>query len=86
MIFLPGLLFGDALHVNYHLFKKSILQTLWLAFPGMMIGSSLTAGFAYGAYVTYTWSFALSMTFGSILAATGNRLYIPVKLCHLIIL
>ena len=69
LIFLPGLLFGDALHVNYHLFKKSFVQTLWLAFPGMLFGTALTALFAFFLF-PYGWSFNLSMTFGSILAAT----------------
>lgn len=69
LIFLPGLLFGDALQVNYHLFKKSCLQTLWLAFPGMLLGTVLTA--LVPIYVfQYDWSFNLAMTFGSILAAT----------------
>ena len=69
LIFLPGLLFGDAVQVNYHLFKKSFWQTLWLAFPGMLLGTVLTA--LVPIYVfQYDWSFNLAMTFGSILAAT----------------
>lgn len=69
LIFLPALLFGDALEVNYHLFRRSFVQTAWLAFPGMLFGTVLTAVFAFFV-LPYGWSFNLSMTFGSILAAT----------------
>jgi len=69
LAFLPGLLFGDSLHVNWHLFKGAFLQNIWLAFPGVLLGTYLTA--LVGMYVLpYNWSFSLAMTMGAILSAT----------------
>lgn len=69
LVFLPGLLFWDALDVNWRLFCLSISQLLTMAFPMVLAGASLTALVAYYIF-PYDWSFMLCMTFGSILAAT----------------
>jgi len=68
-VFLPGLLFKDALQVNFHLFTASLSQILLLAFPMVLTGTCLTACVAYYIF-PYGWSWNLAMTFGSILAAT----------------
>jgi NhaP-type Na+/H+ or K+/H+ antiporter len=69
LVFLPGLLFVDAFHVNFHLFQVSFWQLLIMAFPMVLAGTVLTA--LVGYYVLpYDWSWNLAMTFGSILAAT----------------
>lgn len=68
-IFLPILLFGDAIGLNAHLFKNTFWQGLLLACPGVVFGAVLTGLFAYHV-LPYGWSWNLSMAFGSILAAT----------------
>lgn len=40
-IFLPGLIFASAYHVNYHVFMRSFFQILILAVPGMLVSSFL---------------------------------------------
>lgn len=69
LVFLPGLMFKDALGVDFHLFTKSFFQIMWLAFPMVLFGTVLTAGIGYYIF-PYGWSFFLCMTFGAILAAT----------------
>ncbi len=67
--FLPGLLFGDALGIDFHLFSISFFQILILAFPMVLLGTVLTA--LVGFYILpYGWSWNLSLMFGAILAAT----------------
>ena len=68
-VFLPALIFADTMTINVHLFKKSFVQAVLLAGPGLALGAFLTA--LVGKYVfPYSWSWAVSMTLGSILAAT----------------
>jgi NhaP-type Na+/H+ or K+/H+ antiporter len=69
LVFLPGLIFKDALGQNVHLFYVAIWQLLIFAFPLVLAGTVLTA--LVGFYIfPYGWSFNLAMTFGSILSAT----------------
>lgn len=76
--FLPGLLFKDALDINFHLFVTSFWQIMYLAFPMVLAGTYLTA--LVGVYVfPYGWTMNLALTFGSILAATD-----PVAVCVLL--
>ena len=69
LVFLPGLLFKDALEVDFHLFQASLPQLLVLAFPMVLVGTLLTACAAYYIF-PYDWSFHLALTFGAILSAT----------------
>jgi hypothetical protein len=69
LVFLPGLIFKDAVELNVHLFRVSLLQNLIFAFPLVLAGSALTALVAYFIF-PWSWSFNLCMTFGSILSAT----------------
>jgi NhaP-type Na+/H+ and K+/H+ antiporter len=73
LVFLPGLIFRDAIEVNFHMFYKSLSQLLLLAFPLVLVGAALTAGI--GKYVLIntkygTWPISLWMVLGSILAST----------------
>jgi len=68
-VFLPGLVFKDAVSLNVHLLQVSLWQCLNFAFPLVLGGAALTALVAYFIF-PYDWSWNLSMTFGSILAAT----------------
>ncbi len=69
LIFLPGLLYVEAYHVDVHLFLKSFSQLLVFAFPMVLSGTALAALVAYYIF-PYEWSFDLCMTFGAILCAT----------------
>lgn len=69
LVFLPGLVFRDAFSMNIRLFYLGLSQLVLLAFPMVLAGTCLTA--LVGFYILpYQWSWNLSMTFGSILAAT----------------
>jgi NhaP-type Na+/H+ or K+/H+ antiporter len=68
-VFLPALVFGDAMHLNTHLFKKCFSQCLLLACPGVLLGTFLT-GWCARYIFPYEWNWELSLCFGSILAAT----------------
>jgi NhaP-type Na+/H+ or K+/H+ antiporter len=65
---LPALLAGDAMSINTAVARTVAQQCLFLAGPGVLIGSFLTAGFLYA--LMPDWSFMLCLTCGSILAAT----------------
>jgi NhaP-type Na+/H+ or K+/H+ antiporter len=69
LVFLPGLVFKDAFGQNVHLFAYAFWQIFVFAFPIVLAGTVLTALIGYYVF-PYGWSFNLSMTFGSILAAT----------------
>jgi NhaP-type Na+/H+ or K+/H+ antiporter len=68
-IFLPALVFGDAMHLNTHLFKKCFSQCLVLACPGVILGT-FGIGWCARYIFPYNWSWELSLMFGSILSAT----------------
>lgn len=69
LIFLPGLIFKDALSQNPFLFVKGFGQLFIFAFPMVLAGTFLIALVAYYIF-PYNWSFFLCLTFGSILSAT----------------
>ena len=43
--FLPPLIYGATVHVNVHVFKKSLGQVIPLAGPGVLLATFLTATF-----------------------------------------
>jgi len=69
LVFLPGLLFKDALGQNPHLFSIGFVQLFIFAFPLVLAGTTLTACIGFFIF-DYGWSWSLCMTFGSILSAT----------------
>eukprot|EP00421_Protoceratium_reticulatum_P023442 CAMPEP_0168377686 /NCGR_PEP_ID=MMETSP0228-20121227/10952_1 /TAXON_ID=133427 /ORGANISM="Protoceratium reticulatum, Strain CCCM 535 (=CCMP 1889)" /LENGTH=1210 /DNA_ID=CAMNT_0008390687 /DNA_START=59 /DNA_END=3691 /DNA_ORIENTATION=+ len=68
---LPVLLMGDAMTIDTGVVRRVAGQCLYLAGPGVLIGTFATAGFLY-LYFHWMrgWPFELCMTLGSILAAT----------------
>ena len=69
MVFLPGLIFGDAYNLDIHLLKDSLWQCIIMAFPMVLLGTFLFG--LIGVYVLpYGWDLNLSLTFGAILSAT----------------
>jgi len=69
LVFLPGLIFKDALGQNVYLFTLAFGQLLIFAFPLVLAGTCLAACIGYYVF-PYSWPFSLCLTFGSILAAT----------------
>ena len=67
LVFLPGLIFRDAIEVKFNLFVRALPQILILAFPMVLVGTVLVAVVGYYAY---GWPLALAATLGSILSST----------------
>jgi hypothetical protein len=70
-VFLPPLIFGEAMSLNWYHLKGGFLQAVILAGPGALIGAALMGALAKGV-LPYNWGWNLAMTFGSILSATGT--------------
>ncbi|KAL3916191.1 MAG: hypothetical protein SGILL_005292 [Bacillariaceae sp.] len=69
LVFLPGLIFKDAVTIPIHLFLVALLQIWILAFPMVLLGTALTA--LVGFYVLpYDWPWQAAATLGAILAST----------------
>ena len=69
LVFLPGLIFRDAIEVNFNVFCRALPQLLLLAFPMVLVGTVLTA--VVGYYLNpYQFSWSLAATLGAILAST----------------
>ena len=69
LVFLPPLLFADAVTLDWHVAKRSLMQCLLLAFPGVIMGCFLTAAFAIGILPQH-WPLSLALSFGAVLSAT----------------
>eukprot|EP01033_Poteriospumella_lacustris_P004262 gene4262-3041_t len=68
-VFLPPLIFGEAMSLNWYHVRGAFLQSVILAGPGVLIGAALM-GAITKVILPYNWSWTLSMVFGSILSAT----------------
>ncbi|KAJ1435051.1 Sodium/hydrogen exchanger family-domain-containing protein [Ochromonadaceae sp. CCMP2298] len=68
-VFLPPLIFGEAMSLNWYQTVGALPQALVLAGPGVLIGAALMGCLAR-AVLPYNWNWNLCMIFGSILAAT----------------
>jgi NhaP-type Na+/H+ or K+/H+ antiporter len=68
-IFLPPLIFGEAMSLNWYHLKGGFIQSVILAGPGVLIGAALMGVFTK-LLLPYDWNWNLAMTFGSILSAT----------------
>ena len=69
LVFLPGLIFKDALGQNPYLFAMGFNQLFIFAFPNVLAGTFMTAVVGYYIF-PYTWPFYLCLTFGAIMSAT----------------
>lgn len=67
--FLPPLLFGDSMNLNYHHVKECFAQCFLLAGPGVVIGTGLM-GLVAKWVLPYNWDWKMSMCFAAITAAT----------------
>lgn len=68
-VFLPPLIFGEAMSLNWYHLKGGFIQSVILAGPGVLIGAALM-GVLTKVILPYDWSWNLAMVFGSILSAT----------------
>lgn len=70
-VFLPPLIFGEAMYLNWYYFKGGLVQSFLLAGPGVLIGAALMGVFIK-LVLPYNWPWNLSMLLGSILSATDT--------------
>jgi len=70
-IFLPALLFGDTMALDYHTFERCFLQCTFMATLGVLISVIFMAACAY-YILPFQWPFSFCMVFGSILSATDT--------------
>mmetsp|Transcript_54789 Transcript_54789/g.143113 ORF Transcript_54789/g.143113 Transcript_54789/m.143113 type:complete len:943 (+) Transcript_54789:86-2914(+) len=68
-VFLPPLLFSDAMAVDTHVARRVAGQCLLLAVAGVVMGALATGAVLYHL-LPYEWSFVMSLMVGSILCAT----------------
>lgn len=68
-VFLPALLFGEAMNLNIHDVKLCFGSAAVLAGPGAIFGTALVSLIGYYVF-PYNWSFDLCCAFGAILCAT----------------
>jgi NhaP-type Na+/H+ or K+/H+ antiporter len=68
-LFLPALLFGEAMGLNYHHVKGALPASIMLAGPGAVIGALAIAGLVYITF-PYKWNWSLCLLFGAITCAT----------------
>ncbi len=66
--FLPPMLFESAFSLNGHIFRRSLVQILSLAIPGVLFNAFLTAAAIFLIYPTWNWAGAL--LFGFTVSAT----------------
>eukprot|EP00600_Ochromonadales_sp_CCMP1393_P001641 CAMPEP_0174982048 /NCGR_PEP_ID=MMETSP0004_2-20121128/16250_1 /TAXON_ID=420556 /ORGANISM="Ochromonas sp., Strain CCMP1393" /LENGTH=1017 /DNA_ID=CAMNT_0016233903 /DNA_START=17 /DNA_END=3070 /DNA_ORIENTATION=- len=67
--FLPPLIFGEAMSLNFYHVEGGLMQAVILAGPGVLMGAVIMGTIAK-FMLPYDWSWTLAMTFGSILSAT----------------
>ena len=68
-IFIPPLVFGEAMSLDWHVVKRSLGQCLLLAVPGVGLNTVLAAVFAYFV-LPYGWQWSLCFAFGAVVSAT----------------
>eukprot|EP00658_Telonema_sp_P-2_P062379 TRINITY_DN5103_c0_g2_i5.p1 TRINITY_DN5103_c0_g2~~TRINITY_DN5103_c0_g2_i5.p1 ORF type:complete len:720 (+),score=185.09 TRINITY_DN5103_c0_g2_i5:277-2436(+) len=68
-IFIPALLMESGLALNVHVFKKVMMQCLWLAGPGVLISIALSTLMAKYVFPD-GWNWNESLLFGAIVSAT----------------
>ena len=67
--FLPILIFGETMHLNWHHATSALAQATWLAGPGAVIGCIIMGGVAYGMFNEWM-DLNVAFMFGAILSAT----------------
>ena len=68
--FLPALLFGESMTLNYYQIKRAIIPATLVAIPGAAFGAYVLALFCYSPGFPVAWSWRLCLVVGAILSAT----------------
>jgi NhaP-type Na+/H+ or K+/H+ antiporter len=68
-VFLPALIFGEAMNLNWYQVKGGFTPAALLAGPGVVIGAFVMGSICY-FIMPFDWKWNTSMLFGSILSAT----------------
>ena len=68
-VFLPALVFESAFSLEWHTFRRCATQVLWLAGPGVLMGTGIMGGLLK-VTLPYNWGWGSSLMLGSILSAT----------------
>ena len=69
--FIPPLVFGDAMNLDFNILKNCLSQCALLAFPGVAIGAGLFACVVkFIIPSTAHWGWDLSLAFGAVMSAT----------------
>ena len=71
LILLPPLIYESASKIDWFVFKRSIIDIVYLAFPGVVVSSFGIALIFLAVDSSGEWGFFQALTLGSILAATG---------------
>ncbi len=69
IVFLPVLIFSSSFATSAYILGKQIEQILWLAIPGVVVGTLLTGVFIHNI-LPYDWEWNVSLLLGSIVSAT----------------
>lgn len=68
-VFLPALVFSEAMKLNKQLVKTCLWQVLILAGPGVLLGTMMLGAFSHYA-LPYNWDWPVCLVLGAILSAT----------------
>ena len=68
--FLPALLFGEAMNLNFYQIKRALVPATLLALPGAAFGAYVLALFCYSPGFPVTWNWRLCLIVGAVLSAT----------------
>jgi sodium/hydrogen exchanger 10/11 len=69
-VFLPVLIYESAFAMKAHVFYRSAIQIMILAFPGILICTFITAFVCMQFFYAYKWDFVTASLYGSIISAT----------------
>lgn len=73
-IFLPILIFDAAYEMDFHIFKKNLINALILAIPGVLLGMAISAALMMGLSKIFPeygqWNWTISLMFGALISAT----------------
>ena len=76
-LFLPILVFGEAMRLSWFQFKTGFIQAFIMAVPGVIVATYLMALFTW-LTVPYDWGWNISVILGSILASTDTAAVLAV--------
>jgi NhaP-type Na+/H+ or K+/H+ antiporter len=70
-VFLPALIFGEAMNLNWYQAKGGFIPAVLLAGPGVVIGAFVMGTICYYC-MPFGWNWNVAMLFGSIMSPTDT--------------